>query len=167
MEQTSLVERVGDRLRAEGAMVGVAESSTGGLLSSLLTDVAGASGYFERGVVTYSNAAKMDLLGVEQATLEENGAVSAPTARQMACGVRELAGTEWGVSTTGIAGPGGGTSRTPVGTVYIGIARACADEETPVAVERYEFEGQRRECKEQFARQALSDLLDAFEEAKR
>jgi nicotinamide-nucleotide amidase len=173
-EQT-LEERVAAALRDAGVLVAVAESSTGGLLSSMLTDVPGSSAYFERGVVTYSNDAKVDLLGVDRATLDEHGAVSAPTACQMARGVRALAGTTWGVSTTGVAGPGGGTSRTPVGTVYIGAARAddgdtdggtetaseCSSTAATVSVERYEFEGTRRDCKEQFARQALSDLRSA------
>jgi nicotinamide-nucleotide amidase len=171
--ETPLEERVAAALRETDALVAVAESSTGGLLSSMLTDVPGSSAYFERGVVTYSNDAKVDLLGVDRATIDEQGAVSAPTACQMARGVRDLAGTTWGVSTTGIAGPGGGTSRTPVGTVYIGVAHtddadraettADCDSGTAVSVERYEFEGRRRDCKEQFARQALSDLLSTFD----
>lgn len=151
---TERSERVGKALQAADAMVAVAESSTGGLVSSRLTDVPGASTYFERGVVTYANAAKTDLLGVSPATIEDHGAVSAPTAREMARGVCTLAGTAWGLSTTGVAGPGGGTERTPVGTVYIGVAHA-----QEAAVERYEFEGSRRECKAQFAGQALADLL--------
>lgn len=176
--ETPLEERVAATLRDADALIAVAESSTGGLLSSMLTDVPGSSAYFERGVVTYSNDAKVDLLGVDRATLDEHGAVSAPTACQMARGVRDLAGATWGVSTTGVAGPGGGTSRTPVGTVYVGVACAdddvaemadtettseCRPSEAAVSVERHEFEGQRRDCKEQFARQALSNLLSALD----
>ena len=155
---TERSERVGEALQAENAMVAVAESSTGGLVSSRLTDVPGASAHFERGVVTYANAAKTDLLDVSPATIEDHGAVSAPTARQMARGVCALAGTAWGVSTTGVAGPGGGTERTPVGTVYIGVTHA-QEAAVETTVERHEFDGTRRECKAQFAGQALADLL--------
>ena len=159
MTDSSLLQRVGDRLRAADAMVAAAESSTGGLLCSRLTDVPGSSDYFDRGVVSYSNAAKVEVLGVESATLDEYGAVSEPTAREMATGVRELADAAWGVSTTGVAGPGGGTPRTPVGTVYIGVAHR----DGVASANRYEFAGTRQECKRQFARQALADLLDAVE----
>ena len=163
MTESSLLERVGDRLRAVGAMVAVAESSTGGLVCSRLTDVAGSSEYFDRGVVSYSNAAKVAVLGVDPATLDEHGAVSAPTAREMATGVRELSGTAFGVSTTGVAGPGGGTPQTPVGTVDIGVAYGDGDR-SAVSVQRHEFDGTRQECKRQFARQALADLLAAIDD---
>jgi nicotinamide-nucleotide amidase len=159
MTDRSLLECVGDRLRATGTLVAAAESSTGGLVCSRLTDVPGSSDYFDRGVVSYSNAAKVEVLGVDSATLDEHGAVSEPTAREMATGVRELADTAWGVSTTGVAGPGGGTPRTPVGTVYIGVA----DGDGVVSANRYEFDGTRQECKRQFARRALADLLAAVE----
>jgi len=164
MSDRSPVERVGDRLRETGVMVAVAESSTGGLVCSWLTDVPGSSDYFDRGVVSYSNAAKVELLGVDSATLTEHGAVSEPTAREMAVGVRDLAGTAWGISTTGVAGPGGGTARTPVGTVYVGVARR--DDGSVVSAERYEFDGTRDACKRQFTRQALTDLLDAVESGR-
>jgi nicotinamide-nucleotide amidase len=157
-----LLERVGDSLRATDTMVAVAESSTGGLVCSRLTDVPGSSEYFDRGVVSYSNAAKREVLGVEPGVIDEHGAVSAPTAREMAAGVRELASTAWGVSTTGVAGPGGGTPQSPVGTVYIGVATR-EDGGSTVSVQRHEFDGTRQECKRQFARQALADLLAAVD----
>lgn len=162
MAEASLLERVGDRLREADAMVAVAESSTGGLLCSRLTDRPGSSEYFERGVVSYSNRAKVDLLGVDDATLDAHGAVSEPTAREMATGVCDLAGVAFGVSTTGVAGPGGGTPATPVGTVYIAVARAT-DDVTVVSANRHEFGGTRQERKRQFTRQALADLLSAVE----
>ncbi len=160
MTDSSLVERVGDSLRDAGEMVAVAESSTGGLVCSWLTDVPGSSNYFERGVVSYSNAAKVEVLDVDSNTLDEHGAVSAPTAREMALGVRNLAGTAWGISTTGVAGPGGGTPRTPVGTVYVGVAHRSAGDDPAVSATRHEVDGSRDECKRQFTRRALSDLLD-------
>lgn len=157
-----LARRAGSALTEDDAMVAVAESSTGGLVGSKLTNIPGASGFFERSVVTYSNDAKLDLLNVDPETLETVGAVSAETARQMARGVRENADTKWGISTTGIAGPGGGSSKKPVGTVFIGTA-CLEDGEQSVSASRYEFEGDRLENKDQFARQALTDLIEIIE----
>ena len=100
----------------------VAESCTGGLITDRLTDIPGSSAFLERGVVTYSNAAKTALLGVPEQVIGELGAVSAETARLMAEGVRRLAGTDLGLAVTGIAGPSGGTEAKPVGTLYIALA---------------------------------------------
>ncbi|MHB8910908.1 MAG: competence/damage-inducible protein A [Syntrophales bacterium] len=100
----------------------VAESCTGGLITDRLTDVPGSSAFLDRGVVTYSNGAKIALLGVPEAVIREHGAVSAETARLMAEGVRRLAGTDLGLAVTGIAGPSGGTEEKPVGTAYIALA---------------------------------------------
>jgi len=161
MSGTDPVEKqVGERLRETDSTLALAESCTGGLTASLVTDVPGASDYFDRGVVTYSNDAKQELLGVSRETLDAHGAVSEPVAREMARGIRDTAGTTWGVATTGIAGPGGGTDGKPVGTVYIGVAYAgpWGSGASDATVERYEFDGSRMERKTQFARQALSDL---------
>jgi nicotinamide-nucleotide amidase len=103
--------------------IAVAESCTGGLLANKLTNIPGSSGYFERGVVAYSNQSKMELLGVPAETLEKFGAVSAETAVAMAEGIRKISGADFGVSTTGIAGPTGGSAEKPVGLVYIGFAK--------------------------------------------
>ncbi|MCU4800111.1 CinA family protein [Halobacteria archaeon HArc-gm2] len=158
-------ERVGEVLRERGETVAVAESCTGGLIGSLLTDVAGSSDYFDRSVVTYSYDAKRDVLAVSREALDGHGAVSEPVAREMARAVRDTADTTWGVATTGVAGPTGGSEGTPVGTAYIGVAYAApwgsGDSET--TVERYEFDGDREAVKQQVAEQALSDLLDAVE----
>jgi nicotinamide-nucleotide amidase len=113
---------VGNLLRDSGKTLAVAESCTGGLIASRLTDVAGSSDYFLMSAVTYSNAAKISQLGVLPATIEENGAVDETTVREMAEGVRREATADYGLATSGIAGPGGGTDTKPVGTVCIGVA---------------------------------------------
>jgi nicotinamide-nucleotide amidase len=163
----ALEETVGDALAERGMTVAAAESCTGGLIGSLLTDVAGSSDYFDRSIVTYSYDAKLEELGVPREHLDEEGAVSEPVSRAMARAVRDTAGTTWGVATTGIAGPTGGTDDKPVGTVYIGIARAGAwgSGNSWCAVERHEFDGSRTEIKRAIAEQALTDLLAAVESA--
>ena len=115
-------EVVGLKLSVGGYTLAVAESCTGGLLAQRLTDIPGSSKYFIEGVVTYANDAKTRSLGVEPILLLEHGAVSAPVAEAMAEGVRKRAGTDFGLSITGIAGPGGGTEEKPVGTVFIALS---------------------------------------------
>lgn len=115
-------EIVGMRLSVTGYTLAVAESCTGGLIAQRLTEVAGASQYFMEGVVTYSNEAKIRALGVDQKLLRKHGAVSAEVAEAMAQGIRKRAKTDFGLSVTGIAGPGGGSEEKPVGLVYIGLA---------------------------------------------
>ena len=114
---------VGELLRLQSLTVAVAESCTGGLLTSRLTDVPGSSTYVDRGVVCYSNKAKTELAGVSAALIQEHGAVSEPVALAMAEGMRALAGTTIGIGVTGIAGPGGGSPEKPVGTVAIAVVR--------------------------------------------
>jgi len=121
---------VGGLLRREKTTIALAESCTGGLISNLLTDVPGSSDYFLFSGVTYSNEAKIKLLGVSEATLKKYGAVHEETVKEMADGARRVAGATYGVSTSGIAGSGGGTEEKPVGTVCIGIA-------SPDSVEAY------------------------------
>ncbi|MFN6963073.1 MAG: competence/damage-inducible protein A [Pyrinomonadaceae bacterium] len=118
----SLEEVVGRLLTERSATLSVAESCTGGLIGSRITDVAGSSRYFIEGVVSYSNDAKIRTLGVPRETIEKHGAVSAETAQAMAAGMRHLARTDYALSVTGIAGPGGGSSSKPVGTVFVGLA---------------------------------------------
>jgi nicotinamide-nucleotide amidase len=117
-----LEEVVGRLLRGKGQTLAVAESCTGGLICHRLTNISGSSDYFQGGVVTYSNQAKMDLLRVSAETLEQLGAVSAETAAAMARGVRELFHADFGLAVTGIAGPTGGTPTKPVGLVFMGLA---------------------------------------------
>lgn len=113
---------VGGLLLQKAATVAVAESCTGGLIASRITSVAGSSRWFERGVITYSNQAKMDILRVRKDTLEQFGAVSEQTAVQMAEGLRSLAETDYAIAVTGIAGPTGGSPQKPIGTVYVALA---------------------------------------------
>jgi len=122
----TMEEVVGRLLKERGESLSVAESCTGGLIGSRLTDVPGSSAYFIEGVVSYSNDAKMRALNVPEATLQEFGAVSAETARAMVEGMREAAKTDHSISVTGIAGPDGGSDEKPVGTVFIGYANAVA-----------------------------------------
>ena len=113
---------VGKLLKEKGATLAVAESCTGGRIANWLTDVSGSSDYFLFAGVSYANAAKADILVVSSRTLDEYGAVSEQTAQEMAAGVRRIAKATYGISTTGIAGPDGGTEEKPVGTVCIGLA---------------------------------------------
>ncbi len=148
-----LEEVVGDLLRERGLSIAVAESCTGGLLASRLTDVAGSSDYFDRGVVCYSNDAKTEWLGVSPDLLAAHGAVSEPVAQAMADGVRQRARSGVGVGITGIAGPGGGTPEKPVGMVCIAVV-------TPVQqqVRTFQFIGSRDMVKFQSAQAAMNML---------
>ena len=121
-ESATVQSAVADMLIAKGQTLAAAESCTGGALSAKFTAMSGASEYFLGGVVSYSNEVKNQVLGVSAEDLEKYGAVSEPVARQMAEGVRRVCGTTWGVSTTGIAGPTGGTPDKPVGTVWMAVA---------------------------------------------
>ncbi|MDO8527977.1 MAG: CinA family protein [Deltaproteobacteria bacterium] len=113
---------VGELLLERKETLSTAESCTGGALANAITNIPGASGYFEQGVVTYSNRSKVDLLGVKEATLKKFGAVSEQVAKEMAEGMRKKSGTTYALAVTGIAGPSGGTKEKPVGTVYIALA---------------------------------------------
>lgn len=119
---TDLAARVGERLRERGLWLATAESCTGGGIAEAITRIAGSSTWFERGWVTYSNAAKSEELGVDPAVIAAHGAVSEAVARAMAEGARRRAGTAWALAVTGIAGPGGGSVEKPVGTVWLAWA---------------------------------------------
>jgi len=144
---------VGDLLRERGMKVAVAESCTGGLLASRLTDVPGSSDYVDRGVVCYSNHAKVVLASVPEALIAEHGAVSEPVAVAMAEGIRASAETDVGLGVTGIAGPGGGTPQKPVGTVAIAVVTPGASR-----VKTFQFLGNREMVKFQSSQAALNML---------
>ncbi len=122
IDRDSLQELVVEKLASRGLKAATAESCTGGLVSKRITEVSGASAVFECGVCSYANRIKHKVLGVSEETLATVGAVSPETAAQMADGVRKLSGADFGVSTTGIAGPTGGTAEKPVGLVYIAVS---------------------------------------------
>jgi len=124
-ESEPIEKTLGDLLTERGETLATAESLTGGLVGSRVTEVPGASAYFDRGFVTYAYDAKRELLGVSRESLDAEGAVSAAVAEQMAAGARDHADTTWAVATTGIAGPDGGTAEKPVGLVYVGVAYAA------------------------------------------
>lgn len=153
LEGHPLEQVVGELLRARGYRIALAESCTGGLIASRLTDVAGSSDYVTRGVVAYANDAKTDLLGVPAALIAEHGAVSEPVAVAMAKGIRASAGTEVALGVTGIAGPGGGTPEKPVGTVA--VAAIVGD---TLRSRVYRFVGDRELIKFQ-ASQAALDMV--------
>jgi nicotinamide-nucleotide amidase len=143
-------EAVGRGLLEQQMTLSIAESCTGGLIGHMLTEVPGSSSYFLGGVIVYSNPSKMDLLRVRSETLEQHGAVSDETVREMAMGVRNHIGTDLGLAVSGIAGPGGGSRAKPVGTVHIGLA----DSES-VYSQKYRFWGNRSQVKSYAATMAL------------
>ncbi|MGM0706596.1 MAG: nicotinamide-nucleotide amidohydrolase family protein, partial [Bacteroidota bacterium] len=128
----SLAEALGRRLTDDQLTVSTAESATGGLVGDRLTNVPGSSSYYTGGIVAYANAVKINQLQVDAEVISSHGAVSEPVARQMAEGVRAALGTDIGIATTGIAGPGGGSDAKPVGTVWIGYADAHGTHATHV-----------------------------------
>ena len=133
--------------------VAVAESCTGGLIASRLTDVPGSSNYFKTGIVAYSNATKINLLGVKPEIIEKYGAVSSEVANQMATRVRQISGCDIGLSSTGIAGPSGGSDAKPVGLVWIGVS-----DKNATRTFQYQFSGDRLTNKLLFSQAALNQL---------
>ncbi len=151
--EEELETAIGKLLTERKLTIAVAESCTGGLLADKITDVSGSSNYFQQGLVTYSNKSKVEVLGVPSILLEQHGAVSKEVAEAMAAGIRRVARTDIGLSTTGIAGPTGATSVKPLGLVWVGYA----DAETTLAV-RFQFGDGRRRVKERAAQAALELL---------
>ncbi|MCQ4189602.1 CinA family protein [Methylocystis suflitae] len=153
-----------DSARAKGLRLTTAESCTGGLVAAALTDIAGASDVFDRGFVTYSNAAKCDMLGVADAMLKAHGAVSAEVARAMALGAIDHSLADVAVAVTGVAGPGGGSPEKPVGLVHF----ACARRDGAVNhVERRYGPQSRAEIRAASVTQALDMMIDAVDAAQR
>lgn len=149
------VARLADVLRARGLMLATAESCTGGLIAGACTELAGSSDWFERGFVSYSNAAKTELLGVDAALIAQHGAVSEPVARAMAEGAVRHAHAQLAVAVTGVAGPGGGSAAKPVGTVWFGWALPGGTH-----TEMRRFDGDRAAVRVATVQHALARLLE-------
>ncbi len=160
-ELYALAECLGALLRDQDLRVATAESCTGGWIAKCLTDVPGASRWFERGFVTYSNAAKEDLLGVDPGTLAAQGAVSEAVVREMALGAVAHSGAEVAMAVSGIAGPGGGTPDKPVGTVWLAWALPGGG----TLAERACFPGDREAVRRAAVERALRGLMEHFPRA--
>ena len=158
MELITLVEKVFELLLNKGVFISVAESCTGGLFAAALVDQPGMSDVFWGGIVTYSNEAKVKLLGVNPATIATEGAVSEQCAREMARGCLDLSGVEIAIAITGIAGPSGGSPDKPIGTVFIAIAGRYLD-----YVKRFQFNGNRNQVRQQTVVAALRFLQENLE----
>jgi nicotinamide-nucleotide amidase len=165
IDNDTLENTVGSLLKKHKLKLSVAESCTGGELSSRLTDTPGSSDYFLGGVVCYSNEAKNKLINVSKKTLLQQGAVSVATALEMASGVRCLLDADIGISVTGIAGPSGGTLHKPTGLVFIALSSKFSN-----ICERYKFEGSRKDIKTKSTNNALNILrlflLDEYKNPK-
>lgn len=152
--EAEIIQDLATQLRRRGWLLATAESCTGGLIAAACTDLAGSSDWFERGFVTYSNAAKTELLGVPPALIEQHGAVSEPVARAMVAGAVAHSAAHVSVAVTGIAGPTGGSEDKPVGTVWFGwcVGGQCS-------TERQLFAGDRASVRTQSAQHALAGML--------
>ena len=155
-EALALSEALGRALLAHGSKLATAESCTGGLIAAAITDVAGSSAWFDRGFVTYSNEAKIDMLGVRSATLGTDGAVSEAVAREMALGALARSAADFAVAVTGVAGPSGGSADKPVGMVCFAWARRAGTVESAT---RY-FSGDRAAVRAATVAAALDRLLN-------
>ena len=153
-ELFKLAEQLGRLLKADGKTIATAESCTGGWIAQVITDVPGSSAWFDRGFVTYSNTAKVQMLGVNPQTLEHYGAVSAKTATEMVEGVLAHSAADVAVAVTGIAGPEGGTVDKPVGTVFI----AWAHKNGEVQVIKKQWSGNRRQIRAQAVKSAIEGM---------
>ncbi len=149
------MEKLFEFLKVNNLTVSTAESCTGGMIASAITNVSGSSGFFGMGVVTYSNEAKMKLIGVKSKTLEKYGSVSEHTAKEMAEGILKLSNSDISVAVTGIAGPTGGTAEKPVGLVYIGVAGKYG-----TLSFKNNFDGNRDEVRKQTVERAFELVYD-------
>jgi nicotinamide-nucleotide amidase len=156
-QQDEPLENVVARMLFErGLTLAVAESCTGGLISTMLTNISGSSKFYERGIISYSNASKVEILKVSEDTIAQNGAVSLEVARQMAEGIKSISGTDLGLAITGIMGPTGGSSEKPVGLAYIGV---CDDK--VCTAKKFQF-GDDRLLNKQRAAQAALDMIRRY-----
>ncbi len=159
-DQSALVLALADALRARGWQLATAESCTGGLIAAACTSVAGSSDWFERGVVSYSNEAKTELLGVPAPLIEQHGAVSEAVAQAMAIGALQRSQAQRAVAVTGIAGPGGATPGKPVGTVWLAVAgRKGPADDIDVQATVLHLAGDRAAVRHQTVTQALQALI--------
>ena len=155
MNKDEVLKKLSTLLIENKVTIATAESCTGGLIAHRLTNISGSSAYFDCGIISYSNQAKHDFLDVPDQLIKEYGAVSTEVAEAMANGARKNAHTDIGLSTTGIAGPTGGSKEKPVGLVYIGLSTA-----DHTSVHRHVFSGSRLENKEHFCTTALNILYE-------
>ena len=158
-----LVQRIAERLAARGALLATAESCTGGWAAQALTALAGSSNWFERGFVTYSNAAKEEMLGVRAETLARHGAVSEEAAREMALGALSRSRASVAFAITGIAGPSGGSAAKPVGTICLAWALKGG---APRSETRH-FAGDREAVRRQAVERALAGVLELLDDGSR
>jgi len=156
MQDEPLEFTVARMLLERGLTIAVAESCTGGLISNLLTNISGSSKYYERGLISYSNASKVEILKVSEDTITQHGAVSLEVARQMAEGIKSISGTDLGLASTGIMGPAGGSPDKPVGLVYIGL---CDDK--VCTAKKFQF-GEDRYLNKQRAAQTALDMVRRY-----
>jgi nicotinamide-nucleotide amidase len=154
-----LAIRVGNKLRDERLMLATAESCTGGMVATAITDISGSSGWFERGFVTYSNQAKTEMIGVPPELIERYGAVSEPVARAMAEGALRNSRAQISVAITGVAGPGGGTETKPVGMVSFSWSNRLQTKAETIV-----FKGDREKIRTQAAAHALRGVLAMLEQ---
>ena len=159
MNNDALVRQVAEELRRQGHKLAVAESCTGGAIAAALTSQAGSSVWFERGFIVYSNASKIEMLGVSEESAVRHGSVSEPVVREMATGAIEHSHASISVAVTGVAGPGGGTTEKPVGTVW--LAWSLRDGDT--RCQKRSFDGDRDRIREQSIEAALTGLLSRLE----
>ncbi len=154
-----LAEKLGVSLKADDCKIATAESCTGGLIAAVITEIPGSSNWFDRGFVTYSNIAKVQMLGVTPQTLAQYGAVSAETAKEMATGALANSEADWAIAVTGIAGPDGGSEEKPVGTVYV----AWQSKNGFLKVERLQLPGGRHQIREQTVIKAIAKLFECLD----
>ncbi|SAL85252.1 CinA domain-containing protein [Caballeronia arvi] len=157
-----LAIRVSNKLRDERLMLATAESCTGGMVATAITDISGSSAWFERGFVTYSNLAKIEMIGVPAALIEQHGAVSEPVAKAMAEGALRNSRAQVSIAITGVAGPAGGSEAKPVGTVSFAWSNRLH-----TGVETQHFKGDREQVRSQAAAHALRKLLEFLEQRER